>query len=69
MIKVGERSGNLPEMVRSLASLYDEAVRNRTRTMLAIIEPIAILLIGGIIGIVAIAIFLAITSINKVPGL
>ena len=69
LIKVGERSGNLPEMVRSLASLYDEAVRNRTRTMLAIIEPIAILLIGGIIGIVAIAIFLAITSINKVPGL
>ena len=56
-------------MVRSLASLYDEAVRNRTRTMLAIIEPIAIVLIGGIIGIVAIAIFLAITSINKVPGL
>jgi general secretion pathway protein F len=69
MIRVGERSGSLPEMVGALASLYDERVRNRSRTILALIEPLAILLIGAVIGTVAMAIFLAITSINKVPGL
>jgi general secretion pathway protein F len=69
MIRVGERSGSLPEMVRGLASLYDERVRNRSRTMLAIIEPVAIVMIGTVIGTVAMAIFLAITSINNVPGL
>lgn len=69
MIRVGERSGRLPEMVRGLASLYDESVRTRTRTVLSIIEPIAIVIIGAFVGFVAVAIFQAITSINNVPGL
>lgn len=69
LIRVGERSGKLAEMVRSIATLYDEAVRNRTRLVLSIIEPVAIVLIGGVIGLIATAIFLAITSINRVPGL
>jgi general secretion pathway protein F len=69
MIRVGERSGRLPEMVRSLAALYDESVRNRTRTVLAIVEPVAIVIIGAFVGLVAVAIFQAITSINNVPGL
>src|SRR5262249_10037026 len=69
MIRVGERSGRWPAMVRSLASLYEEQVRNRPRTVLAIVEPIAIVIIGAFVGVVAIAIFQAITSINNVPGL
>ncbi len=69
LIRVGERSGNLAAMVRSIATMYEDAVRNRTRVALSIIEPVAIILIGGVIGLIATAIFLAITSINKVPGL
>jgi general secretion pathway protein F len=69
MIGIGERSGRLPEMMRSLASLYDGIVRNRTKTALLIIEPAAIIVIGAFVGLVAIAIFQAITSINNVPGL
>ena len=69
LIRVGERSGNLPEMTRSVARIYDEIVRSRIKAMLSVIEPAAIVLIGGVIGTVAVAIFLAITSINKVPGL
>jgi general secretion pathway protein F len=69
LIRVGERSGSLPEMTRSVAAIYEEIVRNRIKTVLAIIEPIAILAIGGVIALVAVAIFLGITTINKVPGL
>lgn len=69
LIRVGERSGNLAEMTRRVAEIYDESVRNRVKVMLSIIEPVAILLIGGVIGLVAVAIFLAITTINKIPGL
>jgi len=69
LIRVGERSGNLSEMVSSVASLYHETIRKRTRVALSIIEPVAIVLIGAVIGLVAIAIFQAITSINNVPGL
>jgi general secretion pathway protein F len=69
LVQVGERSGNLADMVRSIATMYEDRVRDRTRMMLAIIEPVAIVLIGGMIGLVATAIFLAITSINRIPGL
>ncbi|HUZ74916.1 MAG TPA: type II secretion system F family protein [Stellaceae bacterium] len=69
LVRVGERSGNLADMMRSVASIYEEIVRNRTKAFLALVEPIAIVLIGGVIALVAVAIFLAITSINKVPGL
>jgi general secretion pathway protein F len=69
LVRVGERSGNLPEMMRSVAQIYDEIVRNRIKAALSIIEPTAIVLIGGAVGLVAVAIFMAITTINKVPGL
>ena len=69
LVRVGERSGNLAEMMRSVASIYEENVHNRTRSFLALVEPIAIVLIGGAIGVVAVALFLAITSVNTVPGL
>jgi len=69
LIRVGERSGNLPEMTRSVATIYDEIVKNRIKATLSIIEPVAIVVIGAVIGMVAVAIFLAITAINKVPGL
>jgi len=69
LVRVGERSGNLAEMMRSVAQIYEEIVRNRIRNVLSLIEPVAIVLIGGAIAMVAVAIFMAITSINNVPGL
>jgi general secretion pathway protein F len=69
LIRIGERSGSLPEMMKSVALIYDEIVRNRIKAALSIVEPVAIVLIGAAVGTVAVAIFLAITTINKVPGL
>jgi general secretion pathway protein F len=69
LIRVGEKSGKLAEMMRSVATIYDGIVRNRIKIVLTIIEPLAIILIGGVIGLMAVAIFLAITSINDVTGI
>ncbi|HZT88566.1 MAG TPA: type II secretion system F family protein [Stellaceae bacterium] len=67
LVRVGERSGTLPVMMRNVASIYDETVRNRLKGALTIIEPVAIVIIGGVIGLVAVAIFLAITAVNNLP--
>jgi general secretion pathway protein F len=69
LVRVGERSGKLPELMRSVATIYDELVRNRIKALLAIVEPVAIVLIGGAVAFVALAIFTAITSINSLSGL
>jgi general secretion pathway protein F len=69
LIRVGERSGTLAEMVRSVTEIYEEIVRNRIKAVLSILEPAAIVIIGAVVGLVAVAIFLAITAVNKLPTL
>jgi len=66
LVRVGERSGELPVMLQSLASLYTESGRNRMKRFLALLEPVAILTIGGIIGVIMTGIILAITSVNDI---
>src|SRR5262249_11744027 len=69
LIRVGERSGTLPEMVRSVTEIYEEIVRNRIKAVLSILEPAAMLVNGGGVGLVGVATFLAITAVNKLPTL
>jgi general secretion pathway protein F len=64
LVKVGERTGRAAEMLSSLARLYEENGNNRMKKILALIEPIAILLIGSVIGVIILGIILAITSVN-----
>ena len=65
LIRVGEQSGQLTEMMRALATLYEENSTRRMKRVLALIEPMAILLIGSVLGAIMIAIILAITSVNE----
>ena len=66
LIRAGERAGKLPNMLRSLAKLLDESGRIRMKRFLLLIEPLAILIIGGVIGVIIIGVILAITSVNKI---
>lgn len=66
LIRVGERSGELPAMLHSLAKLYEESGRSRMKQFLALLEPLAILVIGSMIGVIMIGIILAITSANDI---
>lgn len=67
LIRVGEQSGQLPEMMRSLGTLYEENSSRRMKRVLTLIEPLAILCIGAFIGIIFIGVILAITAVNNVP--
>ncbi len=66
LVQVGEESGQIDEMLRSLARLYDDSGRQRMKQFLILLEPAAILLIGVVVGGIVAAIMLAITSINQV---
>ncbi|KQV47055.1 hypothetical protein ASC95_26480 [Pelomonas sp. Root1217] len=64
LIRVGERSGELPRMLLALGHSQRDAAAVLQRRMLGLIEPIAILLIGAVIGVVMVAVMMAITSFN-----
>lgn len=68
LVRVGERSGELAPMLRALSTLYENAGRDRMKRFLLLLEPVAILLIGSIIGVIMVAIMLAVTSMNNSVG-
>jgi general secretion pathway protein F len=67
LVKVGERSGRLAEMLKSAANLAEQKGRDRIKRLMALLEPVSILVIGCMIGVIVISLFTAITSINNVP--
>jgi len=66
LVKVGEKSGDLSTTLSSVAKLYDQASKKRMQTLLSLIEPIAILVIGVVIGVIIMGVILAITSANDI---
>lgn len=64
LIRVGERSGELPKMLLALGHSQRDAAAVLQRRMLGLIEPIAILIIGAVIGLVMVAVMMAITSFD-----
>ena len=66
LLRVGEQSGQLAQMLRALATLYEENGTRRMKRFLTLIEPLAILLIGAFLGVIMIGIILAITSVNDI---
>jgi general secretion pathway protein F len=67
LVAVGEASGELPKLLAALAKLYETTGRDRMKRALQLIEPLAIIVIGIVIGTIVTAIMLAITSVNDVP--
>lgn len=65
LIRSGERTGKLSLMMRAVAQLYEETSRARMKRTMAIIEPVTILVIGGVIGVIILGVILAITSVNE----
>lgn len=67
LVAVGEASGELPKLLTALARLYETTGRDRMKRALQLIEPLAIIVIGVVVGTIMTAIILAITSVNDVP--
>lgn len=65
MIAIGERSGQLEEMLENVADAYDVQVENRIIGMTALLEPLIIVFMGIIVGSVAFAILMPLLRINE----
>ena len=68
MIAVGEETGKLEGMLANVADHYDQEVKRSTKRMTSLLEPIAIVSIGLVLGGVIIALLLGIFSIYDLPG-
>ena len=60
MVKVGESTGNLDEMLVKIADVFEEETEDAIKTMTSLIEPAILVGLGGVIGTVLIAMYLPI---------
>ncbi len=58
MIAVGERTGGMADMLVKISDFYDDEVDAAVETLTSLIEPAVIIVLGGIIGAVLVAMYL-----------
>lgn len=58
MIKVGEATGSLDEMLTSVADYFDEQVETRVERLLSLVEPVMLIVMGLLIGVLLVSIYL-----------
>ena len=63
MVQVGEESGTLVDLLNEVAEFYEESVDDTTKSISSIIEPALIILLGGAVGGIALAILMPMYSL------
>ncbi len=66
MLKAGEKSGKLGEVCDKISVFYEKKLESSIRNVMALIEPIMITILGGVIGTIAIALLLPVFRISNV---
>jgi len=68
MIKVGESTGALTEMLSNVSEFYDEEIEARLARIVAAIEPIILVFMGGVIAVLLYAFYLPLFQLSSVAG-
>jgi type IV pilus assembly protein PilC len=68
MMFMGEESGKLPDMLVTLSGFYKEQIDQFTRRFNAIIEPLMVVGIGAIVGVIVLAVFMPIFKLSTMGG-
>ncbi len=63
-IALGEETGEISEILKNISEIYFEENESKINTILSMIEPILIILIGGVIGFIVTAMLLPMFSMN-----
>jgi type IV pilus assembly protein PilC len=63
MVGVGEETGNLDGMLNKVADFYEDEVATAIKALTSILEPVMIILVGGIVGLIVISMYLPLFSV------
>jgi type II secretion system protein F len=67
MVRVGEETGRLEEMLLKVADTFEADVRSELKRVIGLLEPAIILAMGVLVAFIVVAMLLAIFSINELP--
>jgi type IV pilus assembly protein PilC len=66
MISVGEETGSLDAMLNKIADFYEDEVNAAVKSLTSILEPILMLFVGGLVGLVVISMYLPIFNMMNI---
>jgi type IV pilus assembly protein PilC len=65
MVAVGEETGQLENMLSKIADFYEAEVDAKVKALTALIEPVMICFVGGMVGFIVISMYLPLFSIYE----
>jgi len=65
MLNIGEETGNVGDMLAETAAYYESVLQNRVKRVLAIFEPVVILILAAVVASVVVSIFMAMLELNN----
>ena len=65
MIQAGEKTGNVPVTLAYISDLYETEIKDTTKNLTTILEPILMLFMGLLVGFIAISIIAPIYGITQ----
>ncbi|RTZ61112.1 MAG: type II secretion system F family protein, partial [Gammaproteobacteria bacterium] len=65
MLRIGEETGQLDNMLESLADFYEDEVKATIEGLISMIEPLMMIVIGSIVGFILIALYLPIFRMGE----
>jgi general secretion pathway protein F len=65
MIAVGEKSGQLEQMLASVSDAYEAQVEVRVQALTSLLEPLIIVMMGGTVGFIAFSILMPLIQMNE----
>ena len=68
MVAVGEETGAIDQMLTKVAEAYEREVDDTVNALTSILEPVLIVFLGAIVGVIVVALYLPLFSIPKVIG-
>ena len=65
MVKIGEETGELEKMLSKIADFYEDEVDTAIQSLTSIIEPLMIIAVGAMVGVIIIAMYLPMFKMLK----
>jgi type IV pilus assembly protein PilC len=62
MVAIGEETGALPSLLNKIAEFYEDEVATITKGLSALLEPILLVVVGVVVGIMLVSLYLPIFS-------
>ena len=68
MISTGEETGNLPKVMSRLADYFEDELSNKLETLSRLAEPVMLLVMGGVVGLIVSSLILPIFKLSRAVG-